>query len=128
MRNEFFDFIVQDAALTDTFGGYTAKEGMRLLCVTVKETNTFGEAPPMFDQDFVLTWDSTEDFHYPLTNLNDKNVMPEEFELAKDKSVVYKLVFEVPAQEPEFMLIYLEEFDNDESGDLFAVTLTPEVK
>ena len=122
MRNEFFDFIVEDAALTDSFGGYTAKEGMQLLCITVKETNTFGEALPMFDQDFVLTWESTEELYYPLVNLDDKS---EEFELAKGKSATYKLVFEVPAEEPEFLLIYLEEFDNDETGDMFVVTLNP---
>ena len=128
MRNEFFDFIVEDVKLTDSFGGYTAKEGMRLLCVTVKEVNTFGEALPMFDQDFVLTWESTEELFYPLVNLDDKSVMPEEFELAKGKSATYKLVFEVPAEEPEFLLIYLEEFDNDETGDMFVVTLTPDAQ
>ena len=128
MRNEFFDFIVEDVKLTDSFGGYTAKEGMRLLCVTVKEVNTFGEALPMFDQDFVLTWESTEELFYPLVNLDDKSVMPEELELAKGKSATYKLVFEVPAEEPEFLLIYLEEFDNDETGDMFIVTLTPDAQ
>ena len=120
MRNEFFDFIVEDVKLTESFGGYTAKEGMRLLCVTVKETNTFGEA--------LLTWESTEELFYPLVNLDDKSFMPEEFELAKGKSATYKLVFEVPAEEPEFLLIYLEEFDNDETGDMFIVTLTPDAQ
>lgn len=128
MRNEFFDFIVEDVELTDTFGGYTAKEGMRLLCVTVKETNTFDDALPMFDTDFVLTWETTESLIYPLVNLNDKDVMPEEFELAKGKSVTYKLVFEVPSEESEFLFIYLEEFDTEETGDFFVVTLRPEVQ
>ena len=82
----------------------------------------------MFDQDFVLTWESTEELFYPLVNLDDKSVMPEEFELAKGKSATYKLVFEVPAEEPEFLLIYLEEFDNDETGDMFVVTLTPDAQ
>ena len=70
----------------------------------------------------------TEELFYPLVNLDDKSVMPEEFELAKGKSATYKLVFEVPAEEPEFLLIYLEEFDNDETGDMFIVTLTPDAQ
>ena len=94
----------------------------------VKETNTFEEALPMFDTDFALTWQSTENLIYPLVNLDDKAVMPEEFELAKGKSVTYKLVFEVPAEESEFLLIYLEEFDTEETGDFFIVTLRPEVQ
>lgn len=128
MRSEFFDFIVENVKLTESFGGYTAKKGMHLLCLTVKETNTFVEALPMFDQDFVLTWESAEELFYPLGNLDDKSVMPKEFELAQGKSATYNLVFEVPAEEPEFLLIYLEEFDNDETGDIFVVTLTPDTQ
>lgn len=99
-----------------------------MLCVTVKETNTFDDALPMFDTDFVLTCETTESLIYPLVNLNDKDVMPEEFELAKGKSVTYKLVFEVPSEESEFLFIYLEEFDTEETGDFFVVTLRPEVQ
>lgn len=123
MRNEFFDFIVEKTEVMDSFGGYTAAEDMRLLCVTVKETNTFGEALPMYATDFVLTWDASDEFYYPLSDLNDSQVMPEEFELAKGESGTYKIVFEIPKDTMEFELIYLEEYDNDETGDFFVVTI-----
>lgn len=124
MRNTFFDFIVEKTEVTDSFGGYTAAEGMQLLCVTVKEINTFGEALPMYATDFALTWEASEEFYYPLSDLNDSKVMPEDFELAKGKSITYKIVFEIPTDTQEFDLIYLEEYDNDETGDLFVVTIT----
>lgn len=102
--------------------------------VTVK--NVFGETITMFDNDFQVQWnsDNNDDYDFPVTfyleegtSLGDE-VLPAQYDLAKDESRTGLLVFEVPAGEKDFSISYMEYFDDDSTGDTFFVFFSAEKK
>ena len=51
----WFDYVVNSADPMDTYEGYTAAEGNKLVVVDLTMKNTFDESVPMFDTDFSYT-------------------------------------------------------------------------
>lgn len=136
MRNIFFDYSVNNAYVCDSYGDYIPQNGYELLVADVTVKNTFGESFTMFDSDFQVQWSSgAEDaFDYPVTfyledgnGLGDK-VLPTQYDMAKDEERTGLLIFEVPADEKEFSISYMEYFDDDTTGDTFFVFFTAEKK
>lgn len=126
MSNYFFDFTVQSAALADSYADYVPQQGNRLLTVEITIENTFGEEIPMWDDDFMVAWGSgDEDYALPL-DAQDDGQLPEEYKLADDESRTGLLVFEVPEDQNEFSLSYMEYFDNETEGDIYFVDFTVE--
>lgn len=124
-KTYFFDFTVDSVAMTDTYGGYTAADGMQLADVVVTLKNTFGEAIPMFNSDFQIQWgEGEEDYNYGVEGISDATVMPEEFELAKDEKGTYHIIFEVPQGTTAGDLAYLEVFDDESTGNSYFVAFT----
>ena len=129
MRNSFFDYTVNSAYLCDTYSDYTPQSGYELLVADVTVKNVFGETITMFDNDFQVQWnsDANDAYDCPVTyylaegtSLGDE-VLPGEYDLAKDESRTGLLVFEVPAGEKEFSISYMEYFEDDSTGDTFFV-------
>lgn len=128
MHNEFFDFTVNSAYLCDTFGGYTPEAGNELLVADMTIKNTFSESIPMFDTDFQAQWgdDADDAFSMPVyPPINDEQ-LPDEYDLAVDEEASGLLVFEVPAGNKDFSISYMEEFEDETTGDSFFVYFTAE--
>ena len=100
--------------------------------VTVKNTST--ESIPMYDTDFQVQWNVDGEYDVPITYYTDAvsdQQLPTEYELAVDEERTGLLVFEVPVDQKDFSISYLELFESDtseegEEGDVFFVYFTAE--
>ena len=124
----FFDYTVLSAESPSAYDGYTALEGKKLLVCSVNVKNDFGEALPMYASDFWLQWgEGDEDYAWPVDPFTDR-MTPLEYELADRAEVTYDLLFEVPADQNEFALVYLEEYydadGNDCTGKFYSAYFT----
>ncbi len=136
MRSSFFDYIVNSAYLCDSYEDYTPQDGYELLVADVTVKNTFGEAIPMFDSDFQVQWgsDAADSYDFPVTFYLDEGtslgneVLPAQYELAKDESRSGLLIFEVPVGGTEYSISYMEYFDDDTTGSTFFVFFPAERK
>lgn len=125
MHTEFFTFTLTGAALHSTLGDYMPGLGQAVLAVDLEVENTFSEAIPMFDTDFVLRWgDGEEDQAYCLLDTVADDQLPERYDLEKGQARSGRLYFAVPREAEDFMLTYLERFDDGTTGDEFSVTFT----
>ena len=128
MRTYFFAFTVNSVYTCDSIGDFAPEEGKQVLVAEVSVKNTFTESLPMFDTDFQIQWDDKEDpdnaYANPISANFSDELLPETYELAVDEQVTGLLAFEVPADEKDYSLVYLEEFDDDTTGDFYAVYFT----
>lgn len=122
-KTVFFTFTVDDAEQVDEFAEYEPVAGNQLVRVDVTEQGTFHKELTMYAYDFQLHFGDSE-YADPLMGLEDDSLMPAEFSLQKGDEVQYSLLFEVPEEYEEFSLIYLEQFSDGSSGDLFSVDFT----
>ncbi len=122
-RTAFFDFTVDNVDGCESYEGYTPKEGMQLIDVTITVKNTFGEELPMFNSDFQIQWhdlgDKDEDYGSGIILEDSSTVMPEEYTQKRAETVTYHILYEVPAEACEFSVSYLEYFSDDTTGDVF---------
>ena len=128
LKTMFFTFAVDEASSPADYAGYTPAEGNRLVLCTVRVKNTFGETLPMYDTDFQLQWGSgDEDWAWAQDAFTDA-MMPLEWELLTGDEVSYEMLFEAPAEVDRFMLVYLEQYVDEEGsegeGDLFNVNFS----
>lgn len=128
MHNKFFDFTVNSAALYNEYEGFAPEEGKLVLVTELTIKNTFQESIPMFDTDFQLQWNSDseddDNFAWPVLESVSDDQLPESYELAVQEERTGILVFEVPTDFKDFSLVYLEEFDDDTTGNIFFVYFT----
>ncbi len=136
MHTYFFDFTINSAYVCSQYENYVPQEGNELLVAEMTIKNTTKSSLPMFDTDFQVQWgDTAEDaFDVPITYYAEstdtigENVLPYEYTLAINETRTGLLIFEVPEGKSDFNISYLEEFDNDTTGDLFFVFFTAERK
>lgn len=128
MHSYFFDYTVNSARLTQTYGTYTAAEGNSLLVVDLTVKNTGLSSIAMYDTDFQAQWnDTAEDaFAMPIEDGLSEAQFPMEYELAIQEERTGELVFEVPSGNQDFSVSYLEFFSDDSTGDVFFVYFTAE--
>ena len=134
MHTYFFDYTVNRAYLCDTFEGYgPSQEGYVLLAADVTVKNTHTESIVMYDTDFRIQWGAEDIYDAPITyytNSASDEQLPMEYELAAGETRTGLLVFEVPDDQKDFSISYLELFENGteegEEGDLFSVFFTVE--
>lgn len=131
MHTYFFDYTVNSAYVCDGFEGYVPADGNELLVAEVTVKNTGRASVEMYDTDFQVQWngDSEEDFGYPITfdgtetgapTVSDSQ-LPAIYTLGVNEEETGLLVYEVPAGNQDFSISYLEEFDDESSGDVFFV-------
>ena len=123
---KWFDWTVNSAELTDTYGTFKESDGEKYLVVNSTIVNTFGEDIPMFANDFQVIWgDGDEDYANPINSMLDLNTQEDmfatEFTLAKGETLTGDSVFKVPADCTYFVFAFLEYMENATEGDLFAV-------
>lgn len=128
MTTSFFGFVVSEAYTCDSFGDYVPAEGNQMLVVKLGVKNTMNESIPMYDTDFQIQWDDEADmdnaYSNPIPAESSDELLPEEYELGVDEQADGLLAFEVPGDVKDYSLVYLEEFDDDTTGDFFAVFFT----
>ena len=121
----FFDFRVDDAYLTHELGDYSAEDGYQMLVVELMVRNTFHSEITMYDTDFQIQWgDGDEDYGWPMSDLDMEGILPEAYGLASGERTTGYLVFTVPQDCEDFAIAYLEEFDDDTTGDVHFVYFT----
>ncbi len=127
MRSVFMDFTVNSAAQYDTYGICSASPGTSLLVMNVTMKNTMDEVLPMYDSDFYILWENSEEgeYAYPISyydaSLVNENMLETEYEIEVGGTVTGDLVFEIPKGNTFFGLVFEEYFTNEESGDIFIV-------
>lgn len=134
LRNSFFDYKVISAYLTDEYEGYAAMDGCEFLVAEITVKNIFGEDITMYDTDFQVQWNSDNEdaYDWPITlylaegESLGNDVLPAEYNLAKDESRTGLLVYEVPMGEREFSICYQEVFEDESVGNLFFVYFSAE--
>lgn len=130
MRTYWFDFSVNSAYLCDSFSGYDAADGYNLLVVDITVTNTFSEILPMFDSDFWIDWDPDDDdaYAYPVENASslNSNILPGEYYLMVDETENGLLLYEIPDDNTDLAIAYMELTDQNETGDFFVVYFEPD--
>ena len=136
MRTYFFDYTISSAYTSSKYEGYIPTPGYDLLVAEITVKNTLPEALPMFDWDFIVLYpDTTSDeqvYDYPITSYEDLDIpqtalqtlLPSEYTLQAGESRTGLLLFEVPAGDTEFVISYIEYFDDDTAGDTFDVSVT----
>jgi len=139
MHTCFFDFTVNSAYVCGEYEGYTPEEGNRMLVVEVTVRNTGDASVEMYDTDFQAQWGSEDedDFRVPITTdpdtyeeldtLSEKQ-LPGTYTLGIDGERTGLLVYEVPADQLDYSISYMEMFEDESTGDTFFVYFTPEEK
>lgn len=136
MSNMFFDFTVNTAEVVSDYDGYTAADGNKLVVCSVTVKNTFGEELPMYDSDFQIQWgEGDEDYAWSVDPLEEdadgmptNAQMPLSWYMADGAEETYDLLFEVPSDQSDYYLVYLEQYTdadgNEGQGDLYTVHFT----
>ena len=139
VHSYFMDFTVNGAYTAAEYHGHTAPEGMKVLVVEMTVKNTFQESISMYDIDFQGQWSAsaeTDEFAWPITvgeNGGEVDAVgeaqfPAEYELGVNESRTGDLVFDVPADEKDFSVSYIELFSDNSEGDTFFVYFTAQEK
>ena len=111
---QFFNFAVGKAQLLDEYDGKSPTQGGKFLKVEITVTNITSSALAMYDTDFQLLT-SNNTVLAPQETFNDEMV-PIEYELKAGESATYTYLYDVPAGETEFKVLYLEEYDDPTTG------------
>lgn len=129
VRTEWFDFTVEDAYLCDEYEGYTPESGYRLLVASMTLKNQFTESVPMFREDFPVLWGYGDDagIAYAIDAFTDEQ-LPDEYNLGIKRTKSGLLVYEVPKDEVDFSIAFMEIFDDDSEGETYFVDFTPDEK
>ncbi|MDK2813389.1 MAG: hypothetical protein PWQ08_644 [Clostridiales bacterium] len=114
-KTQFFDFAMGKAQLVDEYGGKTPTQGGKFLKLEITVTNITSTVVPMYDTDFQLVT-SNNTVILPQETFNDEMV-PMEYELKEGESATYTYLYDVPAEETEFKVLYQEEYDDPATGE-----------
>lgn len=115
----FFEYTVSGVSAQKRYQGKTAREGNVFVVVWVEIENKENYTLPMGRYDFQLQWGDGEDsYRYPIHQYCQEQ-LPDEYDIPQDEGVEGTLVFQVPREETDLALGYLEIFENDRQGDLF---------
>lgn len=131
VSTRWFDCTVEEAEARKSYESDTASSGNKLVVVELELKNTFHEAVSMYDTDFQLYWGECgpDEWAMPLDPYCEDQ-LPREYDLEPGKSREGLLVYEVPQEETEFTLAFLELIENGteegEEGDLFLTRFTVE--
>lgn len=147
LHTYWFNYAIDEAYVCKTYGDYTAPNGKQLLVVHIGIKNTSGSEQPMSDLDFWVWWNDDADDAYalPITTSEDADddqvkvdrvlsdkMLPATYELGEHDTKVGELVFQVPEKDMDgrdnldFLFVFLEIFDTDETGDSYYIDFTAE--
>lgn len=152
MHTYWFNFAVESGFTCKTYGGYTAPDDYQLLVIRMGLKNPYSESVDMFDYDFLVWWDDTDDVYATLlttrTDVDDEEIhvdsplsddmFPGTYVLGINQTRIGELIFQVPAldkngrENRDFTISFVEIFDTDNEderfGDYYFVDFTAESK
>ena len=121
----FFDFIVKDSGEADAAAlGWELDEGNKLIWTEIYIENTLGREIPMFYNDFLLDHADFESILDPIPFCELPDQLDDEYELADGESVQGKFYFEVPNSINIFEVFTYDDFDGQETENLYFVKFT----
>lgn len=124
ISTDFFDYTPKSAEAADSYEGYTPAEGNKLVVVnmTIKNTQTY--SMPMSLYDFQIQWgNGDDDFDCPLEQFCDGQ-LPDEYDIPINATAQGLLIFEVPADQKDFSLSFLEIYEDNSEGDVYFTYFT----
>lgn len=129
MHTAFFDYTINNAYTCGEYAGNHPYRGYQFLVVDITIKNTFGDTVPMFDTDFTVEWGEGEnDYDYPLSHYNEalmsSEELPLEYKMADGETRTGLLIYEVPLGMQDLSISFLEQFEDDTTGDRFSVKFT----
>lgn len=117
----FFDFEVSGVSACSEYEGRLAEAGCRLILVELELKNTVSYDLPMGRYDFRLFWGNGEDTAaYPLEQFCPEQ-FPDAYGIPEWEGRKGLLVFQVPEEQKNLALGYLEIFEDDHQGDAWFV-------
>ena len=120
----FFDFEVSEVSACRTYKGKQAPAGQRLILVELELENTTSYDLPMGRYDFRLFWGTDEETAvYPMEQFCEAQ-FPDEYAIPEREEAEGVLVFQVPEEQKNLALGYLEIFEDDHQGDAYIVYFT----
>ena len=127
VRTEWFDFTVEEAYFCDEYEGNTPESGKRLVVASMTLKSRFDESVPMFQEDFPIMWGYDEDWDmaYPIDAFTDEQ-LPDEYNLGIRRTKSGLLVYEVPEDQKDFSIGFMEIFEDDSEGETYFVDFTPD--
>lgn len=121
----FFDYTVDSAVSAKSYQGHWAAEGKQLILVELTIKNTRSYNMPMGRYDFLIQWsDEDEAFEYPLEQYC-QSQLADEYEIPVNEKVQGLLIFEVPEEEEDFSLGFLEIYEDNSEGNAYFTYFTP---
>lgn len=139
MHAYWFNYTVNSAYTCGEFAGRAAAEGCKLLVAEITVKNTVTSSIEMYDTDFQAQWGGSgdDDYRVPITTdpetyeeldpISDDQ-LPGTYSLGVNQERTGLLVYEVPAENKDFSISYMEAFEEGDEGDTFFVYFTPEEK
>jgi len=123
-RTEWFQFTIESIERIDHYAGYSPAEGCQFIDVLITQKGIFNDSEPipMGTFDFYMDSSIFEECIYPIKPFDDA-MMPEEFDLAYDQTVVYHMIYEIPVIVPDLRLMYTEWFKDNREGATFIVDI-----
>ena len=120
----FLEYGVNDAFSCQNYHGVRARDGHQVVVVSLSIWNTEDYTLPMSRYDFRLQWgDGAEDYAYPLAWYYQEQ-LPNQYDIAQDGEVQGELVFQVPEDERDLALGFLEVFEDESQGDAHFIYFT----
>ena len=117
---DWFRFTIHSIEEVDSYAGHTPADDWILYDVVITETNIFDESIPMGTFDFYMDDPSFEEFIWAMEPL-DGSMMPESFDLEPGDTVQYHMVFEIPAEVTDLVLMYTEIDERETEGRTFTI-------
>lgn len=115
----FFDYRVKEITVHQDYHGMQAREGHQIVVAELEIENTEDYELPMGRYDFRVQWGSDEgEYAYPETWYYERQ-FPNEYSIPEDQSAEGELIFQVPQEQREMTLAYLEVFENETQGDAY---------
>jgi hypothetical protein len=114
-KTRWFSFTVESISRVEKYADYEPDEGFALIDVLISEKCTFQGTTVMSTSDFYLDSEEFEEYVWPIDAI-DGTMMPEEFEMKRDDSAQYHMVYEVPGEAENLSLVYEE---TDEKGKVY---------
>ena len=120
----FLEYAVTGAVSCENYHGVRAQPDHKLVVVEVAIWNIEEYTLPMSRYDFRLQWgEHEEDYAYPLAWYCEEQ-LPDQYDIPEGEKVRGNLVFQIPAEDTEFALGFLEVFENESQGDAHFIYFT----
>ena len=117
LKTAFFEAHIASAELVEEYDGKTPTEGGVFLKVAISVTNTMEQDITMVDTDFQAEYGDGVGA-LPMEAFNDE-MAPIEYDLEPGEEATYPYVYEIAAGSEDISIVFIEEFDNGETGETY---------